>query len=225
MKAQDSAQNESFISHEFAATALGATTTEGQLIDDVDNVSLMQLDDVWSISNDQASNGILSYRSAQEGAVAYDANVCGHLFSKTLSIPVSPLGNATLSYKARYNIESNWDGVVVEISTDGGSNWSDLPPNGGYPSSFSSTGNPPVNSCGYAASHGAFNGSSGGSFQAITHDLSAYHGDTIQIRWSFSTDGGSEEEGFYLDEVKFENINAPLACTMNTDIIFKNGFE
>ena len=225
VKAEDSANNESLLSNEIAASAFGIGTAEGQLIDDVDNVSVMTLDGVWNISNERSSNGILSYRSAAEGANTYQANTCGRMYSKTISIPANPSSPASMSYQARYNIEANWDGVVVEISTDGGSSWNDLPPTGGYPNDFSSTGNPPVNACGYASSHGAFNGTSNGNFQAVTHDLSAYHGQTIQVRWSFSTDPGSEDEGFYLDELQFNNVNAPLACTMNTDLIFKHGFE
>ena len=65
---------------------------------------------------------------------------------------------ASLSFQAKYDLEFQWDGVVQEISTDGGTTWNDLPPTGGYPSSFAQTTSPPVNACGYVASHGAFNG-------------------------------------------------------------------
>jgi hypothetical protein len=211
--------------YEVVSSAVGSSTAEGSIIDDVDNLSLMQIQNIWSISNDQSSNGSLSYRSAAEGNNSYSANICGRMYSTTFEIGVSPTATPSISYQARYDIEPNWDGVVVEISTDDGATWVDLPPDGGYSSSFSETGNPPINICGYSASHGAFNGSTNGSFQTVTHDLSSYTGQQVQIRWNISTDPGTEEEGFYLDELAYNNILAPLSCTVETDLIYSNGFE
>jgi hypothetical protein len=217
--------NESLEVYEVATIALGDTTIEGQLIDDVDNLSVMNLSSIWSISNEQSSNGSLSYRSAIEGSNTYTANTCASMYSIPFEISSSPTSPPSISYQARYNIETNWDGVVVEISTDGGMSWVDLPPQGGgYPSNFSSTGNPPGNVCGYAASHGAFNGSTVGFFQTVSHSLVSYQGQTVQIRWNLSTDSGAEEEGFYLDELRYNNIMAPQACLAGA-FIFSNGFE
>ncbi|TDR22488.1 S8 family serine peptidase [Marinicella litoralis] len=220
--------NESSASPEIATSPIGTTSgTEGTLTDNgaADVPLLMNLTSPWSISNDASSNGALSYRSALEGTTNYTANTCARMHSPVISIPVAPGSNAQLSYQARYNIEADWDGVVVEISTDGGNNWSDLPPVGGYPGDFSQTGSPPINICGYPASHGAFNGSTGGSFNAVSHDLSAYHGETVQIRWSQSTDPGSEFEGFYIDEINYSNVNIPNVCSAFVDLIFADGFE
>ena len=232
VKAEDSSSNgsgpnsgnESIEVHEVASTALGTMTVEGSLIDDVDNFTQMQLRSIWSISNDQASNGLLSYRSARQGSASYTANTCARMYSTTFSIPATPASPPSISYQSRYNIEADWDGVVVEISTDGGTNWTDLPPNGGYPGGFSMTGSPPINACGYASTHGAFNGSTAGAFQNITHDLTAYQGQTVQIRWSLSSDPGSEFEGFYLDELNYNNILVPQACLAGA-FIFADGFE
>ena len=76
----------------------------------------------------------------------------------------------------------------------------DLPPDGGYPSSFSATGSPPINTCGYPASHGAFNGVTTAAsnanpgngtvaaiFKPFTANLSAYVGQTVRIRWRISS--------------------------------------
>ena len=216
--------NESVETREIATTALGATTSEGALIDDVDNLTLMELSSIWSISNERSSNGVLSYRSALEGSIAYTSNTCARMHSTTFAIPAAPTSPPSISYQSRYNIEADWDGVVVEISTNGGASWIDLPPVGGYPNDFSSTGTPPINTCGYAASHGAFNGNSAGAFQLVTHDLTAYQGQTVKIRWSLSSDPGSEEEGFYIDELSYNNIEVPQVCT-STIFIYSNGFE
>jgi len=117
-----------------------------------------------------------------------------------------------LSYQAWFDIEVDWDGVVVEISTDAGASWTDLPPDVGYPGDFSQTGSPPINQCGYVSSHGAFNGSSGGVFVAYSSDLSAFSGSEAIIRWRFSSDPGAEFEGFYLDDVLITHAQSPKAC-------------
>jgi hypothetical protein len=105
--------------------------------------------------------------------------------------------------------------VVQEISSDGGATWNDLPPDGGYPSSFLYTTTSPINACGYAASHGAFsgvstaasdadpdNGTATATFKPFTTDLSAYSGQTVQIRWRLSSDPGTTFSGFFLDQVR-----------------------
>ena len=37
-------------------------------------------------------------------------------------------------------------------------------------------------------------------------------GDTIQFRWRFTSDGGAEYAGFYLDDVAVTNLRLPNAC-------------
>ena len=136
----------------------------------------------------------------------------------------------TLDFMAEYDMEFQRDGVVQEISTDGGATWNDLPPDGGYPSSFAQTTHPPVNACGYPASHGAFsgvttatsdadpgNGTAIAVFKLFSTDLSAFAGQTVQIRRRMSTDPASGYLGFLLDQVHIGN--APL------DVFFSNGFE
>ena len=82
--------------------------------------------------------------------------------------------------------------MVVEISTNSGATWSDLPPAGGYPTNFGQTGSPPINACGYVASHGAFGGSSGGVFQTKTSSLAAFAGQTVRSAGG-CLDPGAEE--------------------------------
>jgi hypothetical protein len=100
-------------------------------------------------------------------------------------------------------------------------------PVGGYPGDFSQTGTPPINACGYAASQGAFNGPSGNGnltgWSQFTHDLSAWAGQTVQVRWNFSSDGGFEVEGFYLDDIQITLASIPDGCSTNNGIIRLDG--
>ncbi|MFV0542458.1 MAG: S8 family serine peptidase [Marinicella pacifica] len=215
--------NESDLSTELAGTAFGQpSAVVGTINDDVDNSLLMNLSGTWSVSNERSFNGNLSYRSTFEGANTYTSNTCARMHSPLISVPNA--GSPSIDYRAWYEIEANWDGVVVEISTDGGNSWQDLPPVGGYPSNFSSTQNPPINGCGYPTTQGAFGGASSG-FDPVSHDLSAYAGQNVQIRWSMSTDPGYEEEGFYIDDIQYNNVHTPNTCSALVDLIFKDGFE
>ncbi|MEZ5454744.1 MAG: S8 family serine peptidase [Lysobacteraceae bacterium] len=211
LSTEDSLGNAIVDTRIIAATPSGPQgPSAADFLDDVDNRSYANLQAPWQYST-VASAGSFSYHNAPDGA-NYASNTCAYL-----TLPAMTLGDAgVLSFKARYNLEEEWDGVVLEISTDGGASWSTLNPDGGYPSSFAQTTNPPVNACGYLETQPAFSGSSGGQFISYTANLAAYAGDTVQLRWAFSSDPGSEEAGFYLDEVRIQS-------TFN--VMFKSGFE
>ncbi|NJL28711.1 MAG: S8 family serine peptidase [Thermoanaerobaculia bacterium] len=209
--------NESQSSGWVKATAYAASSTAGTFTDGADTPSYLTLEGPWTVTNTQASAGTFSYHNAADGQ-NYLADTCAAITSPPIVLSSS---SAVLSYKARYNLESTWDGVVTEISVNGGP-WTDLPPTGGYPSSFSSTGSPPVNACGYLSSHGAFSGSSSGVFSTFSSTLPATAGSTVQIRWRFSSDPASEEAGFFLDEVSITGASVFDSCTA---ALFVDGFE
>ncbi len=198
-------------------TPAAASMVPGTFSDGADSPSFMQQDNIWSISNDRAATGVLSYRSALDGAGTYTPDTCATIQTPPITLQA---GSPALSFKARYDIELQWDGVVMEISSNGGATWTDLPPDGGYPNTLSQTQG---NGCGYPPSQGAFTGSSGGVFVNRNRDLSAFAGQTVQLRWRFTSDSGAEEEGFYLDDVQISNASTPGSCQGLT--LFANGFE
>jgi hypothetical protein len=184
-------------------------------LDDVDTRSHADVSLPWQIVSGAASDGQYAYRNSAVGSV-YPKNTCAAITLPAMIVPDA----ATLRYDARYQLESGWDGVVVELSTDDGATWIDLPPQGGYPGSFASTLDPPINACGYPASQGAFNGDNGG-YQTYASDLAAFAGQRVLIRWRFSSDPGLEFEGFQLDAIR---IDAP-GDDLPTDLIQHAGFE
>ena len=225
VRAEDSTDpadgNESGGSMRVKAASVGDVSEPGTFFDGADGFSLLETDAVWSISDNQAQSGVLSYRSASDDAATYPPNTCAAITTPELDLQAD---SPQLSFAARYDIESDWDGVVLEISTDDGASWAPVTPDGGYPGDFSQTGNPPVNVCGFPASQGAFNGSTGGAFEPVTADLSDFAGQSVRLRWSLSTDPGAEEEGFYLDDVQVTSASTPTACTLS-EAIFLDGFE
>lgn len=199
----------------------------GAFLDDVDTHTYMRMELPWQITNTSASSGSYSYHNAPDGQPYPD------LTCASITLPPLELGPASsLSFKARYDLEHEWDGVVMEISTDGGLSWNDLPPDGGYPGSYAQTMDPPINACGYPNTQGSFtgvstagnnadpnNGSATAVFKPFERDLSDYAGQTVQIRWRMSTDPAAGYLGFLLDEVRV--TDPELVGTA----IFASGFE
>lgn len=118
--------------------------------------------------------------------------------------------HAQLRFKHRYNTESNWDGGVLEYSTDGTS-WTDagaLITAGGYNGSISSSASSGL------AGRAAWMGDSV-SWRDVAADLSALAGQTLHLRWRFATDVSVSDEGWYVDDVVIDattyTCNAPLA--------------
>jgi hypothetical protein len=224
VRATDAAGNLSPWSLPVNATPSGPDgPNPGSFLDDADTRSYLTLVAPWQITNLNASNGVLAYRSAGDGQL-YPDNSCATITTPAMTLTTG----ATLSYKARYNLEYQWDGVVQEISTNGGATWTPLAPTGGFPSSFAQTMNPPINGCGYPASQGAFSGVSTASsnadpandtatpiFKPFTTSLSAYVGQSVMIRWVLSTDPASGYEGFSIDEIQISGAAGPgnYVCT------------
>ncbi len=200
-------------------TPFGLSPTPGTFTDGADSPSFLELQSPWYLSTTRISTGTLSYHNAEPGQALYSPDVCAAITTPDIMVQAG----AVMTYKARYDLEVNWDGVVTEISTNGGNSWVQLPPNGGFPSNFSQTGNPAINACGYPASQGAFSGTTTTLFNTFTTSLASFAGQTVRVRWRFSSDPGSEEEGFYLDEVGITNASTPGMCT--NDFLLQNGFE
>ena len=195
-------------------TAAGSDL-EAAYLDDPDIIAASTRDPVWRVTNTFASTGASSYHNAFDGQ-NYAPDTCARIVSPAISLSAG--GAPVLSYDVSYNMELNWDGVVVEISTDGGSSWQDLPPDGGYPSDLSSTQSPPVNACNYPASQGAFNGRQA-TFKTFSTDLSAFAGQEIMIRYSFTSDPGTEMDGFYLDNIQISGEPPGLCMIADTNTV------
>ncbi len=195
------------------ATPAGPPGTPGTWRDDAgDTNAFMTAEFPWTITTSDAQNGARSYRSAPEGALQSPDQTCG-----SLTTPPLLLGDgAEISYFARYNLEHEWDGVVVEISTNNGATWTSLPPQGGYPGTLAQTSIPPINECRYPNTTGAFTGPVGNAaltaWTEYKSSLASFSGQTVQIRWRFTSDPAAAFEGFFLDNVSITNVRLPSAC-------------
>ncbi|MCX7830496.1 MAG: immune inhibitor A, partial [Acidobacteria bacterium] len=202
------------------STAHSLSYSYGTIFDDGgDTKSLLISDDLWKITDEinHTVNGKYCYHSG-ENLLDYPNGKCANI--RIGEIALQPSTNPVLSFYCNYNLEYGYDGVVVEISNDGGYSFSPLTPMQSYPYSFALTGSPPGNGCGYSSSQGAFSGPSGNSslsgWNYYSFDLSYFEGDSVIIRWNLSSDSGVTFRGFFLDDITITNASLFDNCS-NSD--------
>ena len=109
-------------------------------------------------------------------------------------------GPITLSFQARYQIETCWDYAYIQVSTDGGATFTNI----------ANSAESAEDTNGQNFGHG-ITGTSGQPFQCdtfgtpswipVTADLSAYANSTIQLRFRYWTDGAAVGDGFGVDNI------------------------
>ncbi len=137
------------------------------------------------------------------------------LVSPPLSVdPALPL---TITFSHRFSFEFdgsfNYDGGVVELSTDGGSNWIDIGASSvpGYTGSLNGPGNP------LATRNGFVRASTGyPSMVPTTISLgTTYAGQTIQLRLRHGADPGVGGPGWWIDDLVASGItNQPFVSLL-----------
>jgi hypothetical protein len=125
-----------------------------------------------------------------------------------LETPELCLGpGATLSFWHWIHAELNinkyaWDGGIVEISTDGGTTWSQIAPVGGYYYKIYSNFFSP-----FPAETPCFAWTN--DWVRVEFDLSAFQG-PARIRFRFGSDQYYTEEGWYIDDVMISDASSSV---------------
>ena len=122
----------------------------------------------------------------------------------TLDTPVpffveSPL--AEMIFWHWYDIENSFDGGNVKVSADGGTSWTVITPDIGYPG-IANTANPLSGEPIFCSHNQQF-------WEEVTFDLSAYQGQSIIIRWHFGSDSSVQYPGWYIDDVSISGCSIP----------------
>ena len=124
--------------------------------------------------------------------------------------------SAELSFYHRFETEDEWDGGVVEISTDNGTTWTDLESlftQNGYTGRLQTFGRN-----GFEGSSDVAFGIAG--FVESKVDLTPFTGQSVFIRFRFLTDpatGGTGLNGWYIDDIKITSINREAATARVLD--------
>ncbi len=157
--------------------------------------------DLWRQTTVRASSGTTSWNVAQHAFEGGDALM-------TPPIDLAGFFQAALTFDHYYDFDDcgtptfDPDGGIVEVSTDGGANWQQIFPVGGYPYILDDIcGNP-------LAFYQAYSHSSSGAFVQALFDLSPFAGKTLHIRFHAGWDCGNcgFNEGWYIDDVSVTSL-------------------
>ena len=186
----------------FDATSIGDT----QRPDEVQHAG-------WHQSSEYQHSGLQSFWSTSAN------NLCVSLVTPPLQLTTDQ--SSQLSFWSIWDVEAGWDGGVVEISTDNGTTWTRLTPNGGYPGMIANGGT----LCGIAQGSGAFTGRGQFTWSPHAIDLSAYAGRSVKLRWLYRTDAAQAGAGWFVDDIALTHAQVPGPCTLTGDGIFADGFD
>ena len=214
---------------------LGVLSVSTLLDQNFDAVAVPALPSGWTSSINGGGVAWVSTtnipNSAPNAVFAPDVAVVGDSFLVTPTLNV-PSGGGTLTFRNRYNMESTFDGVVLEISINGGA-WADITAGGNnfvsgdYNATISTSYSSPI------GGRRAWSGLSGGTTAAPTYITSTINlpaaaaGQPIQLRWRAASDSSVIAGG--LAGVAVDNVvidqGSYVCSAVDTDTIFKDGFD
>ncbi len=152
--------------------------------------------DHWVITADESHSPTRSWYVPDDGVITD---------TRLWNTNAVPVGNASsLTFWHKYQFEgTNYDGSVLEISTDGGQNWIDLGP------SITANGYNGTIASGYSNPLAGREGWTGDllDWTQVTVDLSSFAGSSVNIRWRLGCDSSVSDTGWFIDDVQ---ITSPL---------------
>ena len=163
----------------------------------------------WAIRDSGPNNATKHYATTATGN--YATNSCQGLETDTIFLGANP----TLTFRSRFDIEPGWDGGYVEVATadSGFSNWTKLG-SVNYPGVMAGpAGDPACGGPGFADGQQVFTGMSlldGWSNHSAA--LSAYANQAVRIRFLFSSDGATEQGGWFIDDIAVSDAKLPAGC-------------
>ena len=168
----------------------------------------------WAQSGSRVNSGSFSWK-ATDPATTSDQQ----LVSPSVNLPSgqSPL---TLQFFHYRDIEERsaggcYDAGVIEVSTDGGSNWSAIPDATLLTDPYTGaiqTGNVLAGRNGWCNLK---------NWTRSVVNLDAYAGQSASFRFRLTSDSSVGAEGWYIDDVRVQSCTAAVS----PDMIFHNGFE
>ena len=162
---------------------------------------------LWSISNGAGTlDWILGTGNPHSDISAWFASDPGSASDQYLSSAglLTVPANGQLNFWHSYNTEADFDGGVVEVSTNGVV-WNDLGPymtQGGYNSTIPTAYGSPI------GGRAAFSGNSGGYIETQV-DLGSYSGQPVYIRFRMASDSSFSGNGWYVDDVSLSSGVSP----------------
>ena len=142
---------------------------------------------LWHLTDHQSISGQQSYWVGRESHGSYLDNMDQSLVTPELNL--TGLKWVTMTFQHRYHNELNYDGGVVDLSSDNGSTWQRLTPEEGYDATIAALGG----QVGYTG------GSEG--WRLANYNLTDHLDQTVRLRYRFVSDAGVVDEGWFIDDV------------------------
>lgn len=152
---------------------------------------------VWTAHNLRSHSAPNSFFTPNGSIVSDQTLATTNSFALGAAPPV-------LSFWHWYNVESGFDGCALEISTNGGSTWSDIGSGNilqnGYNGTVSSCcGNP-------LSGRSAWTGNSSGFVETRVNLSSFANQPDVKLRWRFGSDNTVSSTGWNVDDIVLEDI-------------------
>lgn len=193
----------------------GALTPGGSFADNAGDSGITRFTPSggWAI---RASGGVGSTTLAPNKAYAssssgnYADNSCAHLTSETIYLGAS----SALKFASKYDIEPTWDAGIIEIATaaSGFSDWQKIAMN--YPGIVLGADGSVI-ACGnggMAQGQRAFTGTTLGQYLNFEVPLAQWANQPVRIRFTFGSDGATNDLGWFVDNISVTNVMQSGAC-------------
>ena len=215
-----SADGQTIVFHTLATNIVpGGTTPPAAFSQNFDGVTPPALPAGWSAQSQVSGNG-LRWQTSSAGSPpaaslpnAVEVDEEAVVSNKLLDSPLLTLTGqpATLSFQRVHNLENTFDGLVLEVSINGGGFIDALGAggtftSGGYNATIDTRFGSPI------AGRSAWTGPTGGYVPTVYQlpgNLSS--GSTIRFRWRLATDNSQAGAGARIDSITSTNLSQPAS--------------
>lgn len=199
------------------ATPVGTSTCQLSNAENFDNADAPVLPEGWTTTNDTGTENnwvVVNNQSMSSPNSAFVVNL-GSVSISSLVSPSILIGDseATLKFNIFHNTELNFDGVVLEYSTDNGGSWNDILSGGG---TFVSGAYNSTLGTGWENPLPARQAWSGNSIEFIPVEISlnsSLSGQSVKFRWRMGSDRSSGRPGVWLDDIRVLDADTPAPVT------------
>jgi PKD repeat protein len=178
----------------------GLWTKKDTIVKSYGAITLQALEDATSVTNwtgnwsTTTSTFVSPSKSFFDGSANNYSNNTNKTYTYVPTINLTQATNAMVSFYAKWGIETDYDFVQFQVSTDGGTTW--------------------IGQCGnYTVTGTSANGSVQPNGQPVYEgiqsswvleeiNLSDYIGQQIKVRFQLRSDGGETADGYYFDDFK-----------------------
>lgn len=164
--------------------------------------------------------------TASDGTQAWVTNLTGNYADNSLGFVNSPcfdfstISNPWINLDIWYDIETSWDGALLQTSTDGGMSWQTVGALGDFLNWYNDGTVDALNPVDPAEDGWSGTGTSGsGGWITASHGLSGLGGQaTVNLRIAFASDGNTNNEGMAFDNIHIYDRDPSYAIeVLNTE--------